>query len=57
MSISDELMLRYYELLSDVDLAQLQSVRDGVQGKDGGNHPMESKKALAREIVARFLRS
>lgn len=54
MSISDELMLRYYELLSDVDLAQLQAVRDGVHGKDGGSHPMESKKALAREIVARF---
>lgn len=54
MSISDELMLRYYELLSDVDLVQLQAVRDGVHGKAGGNHPMESKKALAREIVARF---
>lgn len=54
MSISDDLMLRYYELLSDVDLVQLQSVRDGVQGKDGGNHPMESKKSLAREMVARF---
>jgi tyrosyl-tRNA synthetase len=54
MSISDELMLRYYELLSDVDLAHLQAVRDGVHGKDGGKHPMESKKALAREMVARF---
>jgi tyrosyl-tRNA synthetase len=54
MSISDELMLRYYELLSDVDLAHLQAVRDGVHGKDGGKHPMESKKALAREVVARF---
>lgn len=54
MSISDELMLRYYELLSDVDLAQLQRVRDGVKGRPGGAHPMESKKALARELVARF---
>jgi tyrosyl-tRNA synthetase len=54
MSISDELMLRYYELLSDVDLAQLQRVCDGVEGKPGGAHPMESKKALARELVARF---
>jgi tyrosyl-tRNA synthetase len=54
MSISDELMLRYYELLSDVDLATLQKVRDGVAHQPGGLHPMESKKALARELVARF---
>ncbi len=54
MSISDELMLRYYELLSDIDLAALQKVRDGVAGYVGGTHPMESKKALARELVARF---
>ncbi|MCD4688580.1 MAG: tyrosine--tRNA ligase, partial [Desulfuromonadaceae bacterium] len=54
MSISDELMLRYYELLSDVDLCELQRIKDGVAGKDGGAHPMESKKGLARELVARF---
>ncbi len=54
MSISDELMLRYYELLSDIDLEGLQRVKDGVAGKVGGSHPMESKKALAREMVARF---
>jgi tyrosyl-tRNA synthetase len=54
MSISDELMVRYYELLSDVDLDGLQLVRDGVEGKPGGRHPMEAKKALARELIARF---
>ena len=54
MSISDELMVRYYELLSDVELAELQRIRDGVDNKPGGAHPMESKKALAREMVARF---
>lgn len=54
MSISDELMVRYYELLSDADLEMLQKVRDGVAGKAGGAHPMESKKALAREMVMRF---
>ncbi len=54
MSISDTLMLRYYELLSNVDLAELQQVRDGVENQQGGAHPMASKKALAREIVARF---
>ncbi|MDH3454431.1 MAG: tyrosine--tRNA ligase [Desulfuromonadales bacterium] len=54
MSISDELMVRYYELLSDVDLDGLQQVRDGVEGKAGGLHPMEAKKVLARELVTRF---
>jgi tyrosyl-tRNA synthetase len=54
MSISDTLMLRYYELLSNVDLAGLQQVRAGVENEQGGAHPMASKKALARELVARF---
>ena len=54
MSISDELMVRYYELLSDIDIAGLKKVRDGVDGSPGGRHPMEAKKALARELVARF---
>lgn len=54
MSISDTLMVRYYELLSNVDLAGLQQVRDGVENQQGGAHPMASKKALAREMVARF---
>nr|WP_305042980.1 tyrosine--tRNA ligase [Geoalkalibacter sp.] len=54
MSISDELMIRYYELLSDVGLERLRQVRDGIAGLPGGAHPMESKKALAREMVERF---
>ncbi|ALC17467.1 tyrosyl-tRNA ligase [Desulfuromonas soudanensis] len=54
MSISDELMVRYFELVSDADLATLGRVRAGVLGQDGGAHPMESKKALARELVGRF---
>lgn len=54
MSISDELMVRYYELLSDVDLVGLQKIKNGIAGKEDGAHPMESKKALAVELVARF---
>jgi tyrosyl-tRNA synthetase len=54
MSISDALMVRYYELLSDIDLTGLRKVREGVEGQPGGAHPMESKKALARELVTRF---
>jgi tyrosyl-tRNA synthetase len=52
MSISDDLMLKYYELLSDVTLAGLESLRNGLA--DGTRHPMDAKVALAREIVARF---
>jgi len=54
MSISDPLMIRYYELLSDVDLATLARVRRGVGGEADGWHPMEAKRALAREMVARY---
>ena len=52
MSISDDLMLRYYELLSDISVAELERLKKGIT--DGSRHPMEAKVALAREIVARF---
>lgn len=43
MSISDVLMLRYYELLTDVPLDEVKKM-----------HPMEAKKQLARILVKRF---
>jgi len=52
MSISDDLMLRYYELLSDMPLAELEKLKAGV--KDGSIHPMETKKRLGREMVGRY---
>jgi tyrosyl-tRNA synthetase len=52
MSISDELMWRYYELLSDTDLKRIRATRSGVE--TGRLHPMEAKKSLAAELVARF---
>lgn len=52
MSISDDLMLRYYELLSDTTLQELQKLKEGI--KSGSVHPMEAKKALGRELVARY---
>ncbi|HEX9205784.1 MAG TPA: tyrosine--tRNA ligase [Candidatus Deferrimicrobiaceae bacterium] len=52
MSVSDELMLTYYELLSDVSVAELAALRTGLA--DGSRHPMDAKIALAREIVTRF---
>jgi tyrosyl-tRNA synthetase len=52
MSISDLLMVRYYELLSDMPLAELDALKKGL--KDGSVHPMEAKKQLGREIVTRY---
>jgi len=48
MSISDEMMWRYYELLTDVQVAEIERL------KGSGMHPMEAKKSLARHIVKDF---
>jgi tyrosyl-tRNA synthetase len=47
MSISDEMMWRYYELLTDVQVADIEKMK-----RD--EHPMQAKKELARRIVADF---
>ncbi|MCD6320078.1 MAG: tyrosine--tRNA ligase [Candidatus Desulfofervidaceae bacterium] len=52
MSISDELMWRYYELLSSLSLDEITRLKEGVE--QGKIHPKEVKKQLAIEIVARF---
>jgi tyrosyl-tRNA synthetase len=52
MSVSDEMMWRYYELLTDVSLADIARMKQEVAS--GAAHPMELKKNLARTIVADF---
>jgi tyrosyl-tRNA synthetase len=52
MSISDGLMLRYYELLSHISIGELVALKKGIKG--GTVHPMEAKKSLAAEIVTRY---
>ncbi|MGD0844843.1 MAG: tyrosine--tRNA ligase [Geobacteraceae bacterium] len=52
MSISDELMCRYYELLSDMSLIEMDKLKAGI--KNGSFHPMEIKKQLGREMVTRY---
>jgi tyrosyl-tRNA synthetase len=52
MSISDELMFRYYELLTDVSLAGIEAMRRKIQR--GDLHPMQAKMDLARSIVRDF---
>lgn len=52
LSISDELMWRYYELLSCKTLAEIQDLKDGVENNT--IHPKKVKDDLAMEIVDRF---
>ena len=52
MSISDELMWRYYELLTDVTVADIERMRQDVAV--GKLHPMRAKKDLAKKIIADF---
>ncbi|TCK62444.1 tyrosine--tRNA ligase [Seleniivibrio woodruffii] len=52
MSVSDELMFRYYLLLSDKSMAEIELLKKTVA--DGSKHPMEAKKELAVEIITRF---
>ena len=52
MSISDDLMFRYYELLSSLSLQEIQGIKAAI--KDGSLHPKEAKARLAMELVARF---
>jgi tyrosyl-tRNA synthetase len=47
MSISDEVMWRYYELLTDVSMGEIEKMKRET-------HPMQAKKELARRIVADF---
>jgi len=52
MSISDDMMWRYYELLTDVSAAEIDTMRQ--DAASGAAHPMTLKKNLARAIVADF---
>ncbi|NTU41660.1 MAG: tyrosine--tRNA ligase [Nitrospirales bacterium] len=52
LSISDSLMLRYYELLSRISLDELKGLKEGMEA--GTVHPKRAKEALAMEIVERY---
>ena len=52
LSISDTLMFRYYELLSDLSAAEIEVLAQDMQ--KGKIHPKEVKKKLARELTSRF---
>lgn len=52
MSISDDLMFRYYELLSDLSLEEIQALKTKIAR--GELHPKAVKVQLAKEMVTRF---
>lgn len=52
MSISDQLMIKYFELLSDVPVEELRLIKDAVN--KGTTNPMEYKQQLARELVQKY---
>ncbi len=52
MSISDELMWKYYLLCTDLTPAQVEGEKKKVEA--GERHPMDAKKELARSIIRDF---
>src|SRR5262245_41038867 len=48
MSVSDPLMMRYYELLTETPAAELAKIRSGAI------HPKDAKKRLASAIIAEY---
>ncbi len=52
LSISDDLMWRYYELLSAKSIKEIEKLKEAV--KSGEIHPKKAKEDLASEIVERY---
>nr|WP_277995668.1 MULTISPECIES: tyrosine--tRNA ligase [Moorella] len=52
MSLPDELMLTYFELVTAVPLEELEAIRQGLA--DGSLHPRDVKMRLAREIAGLY---
>ena len=50
MSISDDLMFRYYEIITDIPLEEIAQIKADMES--GTLHPMEVKKRLGSEVVA-----
>ncbi len=52
LSVSDELMIKYYELLSHISLDALNTLKQGLN--NGTVHPKKAKEDLALEIAERY---
>ncbi len=52
MSVSDEIMFLYYELVTDVPMEEIKAMKAGLA--DGSIHPRKIKVDLAKNICAQF---
>jgi len=52
MSINDELMWKYYELLTEIPLGKITEMKEGIAS--GKIHPMDVKKNLAINIISQY---
>ncbi len=52
MSISDELMFKYYELVTDIPFEKISEMKDGIE--NGSHHPRDIKVNLAKNICSQF---
>ena len=52
MSITDPIMVKYFELLSDVPVSELDAIKGSMD--KGTANPMDYKQQLARELVGRY---
>ncbi|MGM0470807.1 MAG: tyrosine--tRNA ligase [Bacillota bacterium] len=52
MSIADELLVRYFKLLTDLSLSEIEQIEAGLES--GELHPMKAKKRLARTLVTKY---
>ena len=52
MKVSDELMVRYYELLTDMTISDLSDLKSGLLS--GDKHPRDAKVELAKFLIERF---
>lgn len=52
MRVSDELMIRFYELLTDMKVDELETLKNDL--KSGAKHPRQVKVDLAKTLVTRF---
>src|SRR5881392_1414967 len=52
MSISDDMMWRYYEVATDVSIKEIGSLKESVSS--GARHPMDVKAELAQMIIANY---
>jgi tyrosyl-tRNA synthetase len=52
MRLSDDLMIRYYELLTDITTDELALLKSDIS--NGKKHPRDVKVALAKHFVSRF---